>query len=734
MASKIWLCITSLLIIGWNHPVLSQDSIEKNSPLNPHLEADYITGPGFGYSSSLGRFSGFFPLQQTPGRDLLFLTGRLHFSPKDDLVSSSLILAMRRLQNQAIWGGYMAYDIRNTGSHHFHQLGLGFEQLSEVWDWRLNGYIPLGKTRQLVDENIVNQVSYSNPQFENHFLSVFRNQQRRIKQSWQSALTGFELETGGKLTNLGREGSLRGYVGVYHYGGEGVSSFWGWKGRLEANPNANYRLGLTLSQDEKFGTNLVLSVGVRLGGINPQKRSSPGSSQGSIVARLAEPIARNSLVAVAEQREVKLIESSDRIFLTNPQTNQPWRFRHVNLGIGMGNGTAENPTGTLQAALDLAQTHDIVYVRSGNNSPIPGFTIPDGVQALSTGPNQVIPTLEIPQLQLPESNSGAFPQITETVMMGNQTTLSGFRVSTSIGPGILANNVQNINLHNNQISNTAESGISLQNVTQSVSILNNTINATKSDGIFLVNNEGQIELSVAGNTIRENAQGLSLNFNGNAGGKFNFQANEISNNQLSGIDIAANDNNVITVNLANNQINSNQLSGLSITISENSKATFLVDNHSQFNNNQQNGIYGKINDSATFELSLRNATINGNTMDGVYLETSNDAKARIIIFDKTELNGNQGIGFNIFAFDAAKTFINLQDNFLTNSVNEDLFGSTFDSGEICLKATGNTINKLSLNDSIGGTISIEEDIMAQNIISNTNLNTTTPVAAGTCGF
>ncbi len=64
------------------------------------------------------------------------------------------------------------------------------------------------------------------------------------------------------------------------------------------------------------------------------------------------------------------------------------------MGTGNGEGTIENPAGTVQAALNVAQPSDIVYVDFSKNPGIGSFSIPNKVSILSTDPIQRINTKE----------------------------------------------------------------------------------------------------------------------------------------------------------------------------------------------------------------------------------------------------------------------------------------------------------------------------------------------------
>lgn len=124
--------------------------------------------------------------------------------------------------------------------------------------------------------------------------------------------------------------------------------------------------------------------------------------------------------------------------MINPATGQPWFFNHVTPGAS-GDGTFEAPVGGVGEAIATIPTdgNGIIYVGQSNSTILPGsFTVPGGVQLLSTGPAQFITAFsEATQLQLPFSGSGDFPLIDDAVNLGSSpiaaTVLAGFNVQNN---------------------------------------------------------------------------------------------------------------------------------------------------------------------------------------------------------------------------------------------------------------------------------------------------------------
>ncbi|NJP11315.1 MAG: right-handed parallel beta-helix repeat-containing protein [Leptolyngbyaceae cyanobacterium RU_5_1] len=327
----------------------------------------------------------------------------------------------------------------------------------------------------------------------------------RSSEDVEVAVAGFDLEAGGRVLQFGNGGDLRGYAGLY-YLSAGDSSVGG-RGRLEARPFDFLTLGLTVQHDGIFGTNVFGTIALTFPGSRPK-----GANPKSVQARLGEMPYRINAIAIDHQREVEVTSSpfTDTI-LTNPATGQPYFFQHVTLGANGGDGTFETPFGLVQPALNATRLdgNDIVYVQAGTNPGIPAFTIPDRVQVLSTGPVQLVPAIIagqlVPSYQLPLSGSGVFPSVTGTVTMGNDTVLSGFSITSATGAGVTFSNVSRVQIRDNFITNTADSGI-LGNGVGDATLLRNQITSARNQGVFL-RNAGTV--TIADNTITNTIAGTT---------------------------------------------------------------------------------------------------------------------------------------------------------------------------------------------------------------------------------
>lgn len=743
------------------------------APISPKVGATFTSGPGVGYTSSFTAVKGFVPITQQPGRNITFAEGQAFLDTGNGNPGANLVLGHRFYDSNSdrIYGGYVAFDHRNTGRNGFNQVGLGVETLGKSWDARINGYLPIGDTRQLVSENINTSITQSDPFFRGNFLAANRTIQQQIHRRFEAAAAGLDVEAGGKITALGQEGELRGYGGMYYFGAPGGEGTVGFRTRLEARPNENLQLGVALSRDNNYGTTVALSVGVLFPtNRSPVNRDRPANP---LLARLGDPVTRNANIVLDRQVENRQTTTQELALINNPATGQPWQFRHAVPGVGSGDGTFENPTGTLAEALAVAQPDDIVYVQPGTNPGIPAFTIPDRVQVLSTGPVQRIDTIELGNIPLPLSGAGQLPAVQGTVTMGNSTTLSGFAISTATGPGILANNITQATIRDNAIANTAAEGIALNNAFGAITITDNTIQGAQAEGVALSNNQGQVDLLLARNQITNNGaasvegDGVSLELTNNATGNFTLANNAIANNSgtgvlADGVDIQLFDATTGTFNLTDNTITGNQANGVDIALESTAQGTFNLSRNTLSNNqeqgasiitsdnaqaqtnldgntiasNQQNGILAIANNQSSNNLNITNNTIASNQGDGILLQTVEQARMVTNLTGNTITNNsssgvsttavtnsqmrflaeantitNNGFaGLSIASLDNATILAGLRANNLTGNLTQDLDALTFNAGSrVCLQAQNNTIGSLTLDDtSFLGQIQVED--------------------------
>jgi trimeric autotransporter adhesin len=711
-----------------SEPAIAAEANEVVPPepeINPPIEAiDLEISPrgGVGYNTSGAGFDSatrlevFLPLLQDIGEELTFLDSRLLLDNEGNL-GANILLGYRNYDQKGdrIWGGYAGVDLRETDASSFSQLGVGLESLGRVWDFRANGYFPLGDTQQVIDERIRNGAVQTSSGFQGNFLVLARSQERRISRTFESALGGFDLEVGARLARWD-EGDLRGYVGAYLLDGVDVEGRLGWKVRLESRPIDNLHLNLGLQDDDIFGTNVNLSVGLAFPRIRPR---GPIDQPERVVARLGDPLIRNNSIAVETRQETKVeVERTTRP-LMNPEEERAYRFQHVTLGAQGGDGTFERPFGTVEAALAATRSdgNDIVYVDQGNNAAIPAFTIPNRVQVLSQGPVQILAGMPFPGfprgavrlpfspttnfnegivVRLPLSNDGRFPLIQDSqtgnlVTLGDRTTLSGFRIADASDNAIVGTTIANVEIRDNTITNAANRGVFLNSVTDSIVMLDNRISGARGgagagQGILIRNDvDDSVEVTIRDHQLNNNRVGIEIAGTGDttrrlgAAQRVTIDESSIQSNREQGLLLTAEQFANQSVNFTSGTISNNGSHGVQV-FANNAGSQELTLENTTVSSNQGDGIRvfgGTVGGASTSaqEVFIRNNVIERNTGFGLNLAVNEVGAQEFAINDNTIRNNGSGgiqavannLGFQEFVSDASNGSAGINNNTISGN-------------------------------------------------------------------
>jgi hypothetical protein len=132
----------------------------------------------------------------------------------DSRFAANAGIGLRYLSCSRVWGINSYYDYRNTKHHTYQQASLGLESLGEMWDFRLNGYLPFGKKKS----------SYYGLGFD-HFTgnSIFQFRKR------ESAMKGANAEAGVHFEPIAH---IPFYFAAGPYYLRGQKTAWGGEARL----------------------------------------------------------------------------------------------------------------------------------------------------------------------------------------------------------------------------------------------------------------------------------------------------------------------------------------------------------------------------------------------------------------------------------------------------------------------------------------------------------------------
>jgi hypothetical protein len=195
------------------------ESAQQKNPCNVReaqamrLRARHIEGKGIGYGQGYTTLEGFFsPLK--PWKEVWrpFIDVRGHFFNNQKWAGNAG-LGARYQGDKRIYGFNGYYDYRKS-RRSYHQMALGLESLGKIWDFRLNGYLPIGGKKS----------SYFHTRFssfKDHFLFISRKREYAMK--------GFNGEVGAHVNRI-RNIPLYFTLGPYYLRGQGKAA-WGGQAR-----------------------------------------------------------------------------------------------------------------------------------------------------------------------------------------------------------------------------------------------------------------------------------------------------------------------------------------------------------------------------------------------------------------------------------------------------------------------------------------------------------------------
>lgn len=588
----------------------------------PHVGYRYQAGDTIGRVGGLSSFDAFFPLLEGEDSDwLTFIDARLLLGDDNHNLGSNIGLGARQYlpEYQRTIGGYIYYDTRDAGYANFGQVSGGIETLGDIWDARLNWYVPTGTTRKQYATSHIN--SGGNYQFIGHYLYG-----GTFTRYFQAAMTGLDMEAGAKFyTNDYMD--LRAYAGWYHFQASGSKQAWGWKSRVESRISDVVSLNLSVQNDRVFDTTVNFAVGIQWPSITGL-RNGPRSDL-KAWDRLGESPERLRAIVVANQS----IDDPNGGLIINPSTGNPYYFMHVASG-GNSDGSYEDPYATLAAAFADPRTQqgDLIVYDHLTGSETGDFVLAPNTQVLSEGPTQFINT-QFGSLQLPDSGTGINPDITGSFTLNNGSVLSGFDITTTTGRSIIANGVGNIRVANNTINNTTagiSAGIDLLNVTGSVTFDDTTISRTNGIGLLIVGGDADIAFNNSPITASSSTYGVRIQ---NAGGSVHLgQINGTGNT----FDAFVTSN---TADITIDELNSTGATSLPFTV-QNNTGSFTLNGGTIANSAASGGqIDGSQNVTVrnvtwnspgghglritnSSNLTISNNTINNADFDGIYVLNS----------------------------------------------------------------------------------------------------------------
>lgn len=729
------------------------------SPRPMRVTARHIDPKGIGYNQGYTTVEGFFPYSGWQNW-VPFLDARVHVF-NDGHPAANAGLGLRYLTDCRVWGINAYYDYRKTRRQHYNQAAMGLESLGKVWDFRVNGYLPVGHHRS----HKYNLDFYK-----------FKGHKAILREKYEYVLAGWNAEAGAHVDTW-KNVPLYFAGGPYYLTGKGETT---WGGQLRASIKIFEYLELegNVSYDHLFkwiGQGQI-AINVPFGREKQvKKRKNSNASCSDLIAlskRAYQPVDRFEIIPVDKKHTYSAA--------IDPLTRKPYTFVFVN-NTSSSLGTIESPYPTLLAAQTNSSPGDVIYIFPGDGTTTgmnAGIVLSDRQRLWGSTYAQTLPTtlgsITIPAMAGSTVNGLVFsPIITNTggavVTLASGNEISGLYLqSQGSNPSILATSVVNANLLNSILAGGNAAGyigINATDLTGTLSVSGCTFNQSN-NGILLQNtgtalttqiasstfsntndsfptiewtlaNGAQGNLTLNNSTIASSGHGVQVNVSGTSGINAELSNNQIttaeygfyvnSTSGLTNIDVALQSNKISTYYQSVYLV---QTGSLSATLNQNqffasSEPVFEVDSNAGSTNAtvvvSNNTLYSQ--DAACVYLNQVDgtvtATINNNTMTGFdYGSGVNSSIATNAISQTLSVQGNtMNVGNN-------GVYIAQSTGVVSATINNNSILALYDDIPIYLDLTGGTSTQLIAN---GNTLSGYYGIYANqggpgnlNVISNNN--------------
>lgn len=225
---------------------------------------------------------GLWPLSGNNQNSVFYLAGEGSFADKDSGWMGGIGTGYRSVIDDAyVLGGYVfgSYN-RSPAKHDFAVINPGIEALTDVWDFRVNGYFPLPSTYWYGDEQWASAIGVTN------YMNFTGHQLYDNKFSWLEEVgPGFDVEIARTLPTLH---DLKLAFGAYQYFHTETKNITGAEGRIEFPFNRFISLEFRDTYDQNQKNAWLFGVKLTLGGFtNPEK------TRLGVASRLLDPVEHN---------------------------------------------------------------------------------------------------------------------------------------------------------------------------------------------------------------------------------------------------------------------------------------------------------------------------------------------------------------------------------------------------------------------------------------------------------
>lgn len=551
----------------------------------------HIESGGIGYKDGYTTLEAFFASDPSQWKVTPFFDARGHVFDNGKWAANAGV-GIRALWGNRVYGINTYYDYRNGGRLHSNQMGVGLETLGELFDFRINGYLPVGVKTSAPYDAVFGAFSV-------HYLLV--------SQKYQSAMKGANAEFG---FHFGKTESFDFYAaaGPYYFIGEVAQATWGGKARISGTYKDLLTLEMSDSFDRTFHNKFQGQISLSFS-FGPQSKVKEQGrtckTANTLNSRMLQPVDRQEIIVIDHARKKNVA--------INPATGLPYFFVFVN-NTSSSDGTYKSPYHTLAQAQDNSSPYDVIYVFPGDGTTTgmdSGIALKPFQKFWGSGVSHSIQT-SAGTISIPQQSSSS-PTITNTnidtdgnaISLATHNAISGFTIASTTHDAIIGANSQSLEVSFCTFTNTVTYPI---------------------EATF----PGDASISITNNQFLNNANGIILTLNGTSSvvcsdNTFKGQTS------MSSIPLEiANNSNSPTVRIENNVFSDNTVGAIRFDFSNVVDANISVLNNTIANNgtgSQGSGLGSSIvflSDGMTdrCSITLENNTFTANTSSSLYLHTS----------------------------------------------------------------------------------------------------------------
>jgi hypothetical protein len=596
---------------------------------------------------------------------------------------------LRALWGNRVYGINTYYDYRHTSRLNSNQIGAGLETLGKLLDFRINGYLPVGRKISAPYHTVFKG-------FSGNFLLV--------SQKYQTAMKGADAEVG---FHFGKSKLFDFYAaaGPYYFIGKKAPATWGGKARIAASFQDILTLEISDSYDRTFHNKFQgqLSLNFSFGPKSRVKERGRTCTVANILNdRMLQPVGRQEIIVIDHVRRNNVA--------IDPATGLPYFFVFVN-NTSSSDGTYESPYHSLAQAQDNSSPNDIIYVFPGDGTTTgmdSGISLQANQKFWGSGIGHLIQTSE-GLISIP-AQSNSYPTMTNTnvntdgnaITLATNNTISGVIITDALNDAIYGADPQTLDVSSCTIENTTtyaietsfsgDASVSLTNI----QFLNNV------NGVFLTLN-GTSNIVCSDNTFEGQTSISSIP-----------------------VEIEAN-NNILVTQIENNLFNNNTTGSIRFDLNSVVNTDLLVLNNTITNNGT--GSQGSLGSSFVIipsgttsqcAITLNGNTFSGNTASSLYLHTAG-AFTTLEVTASTNTMSNNGAAALVLATPVDNLTLLATDNTITNLNDNGI--AVIASG---LTSTGNVTINNNIITNIGNTsngIALIQDFTTLNLtILNNEIN------------